>query len=77
MRIARAVPELLALSVGLILFAPVPAEAYLDPGTGSLFIQGVLATLAAAGYALRVYWKRIKAAIGRHPSDEPDSESRT
>lgn len=35
---------------------PADAWAYLDPGTGSLMIQTVIATLAAIGYGLRAYW---------------------
>ncbi|MBW1954198.1 MAG: hypothetical protein JRI76_06450 [Deltaproteobacteria bacterium] len=37
------------------------AEAYLDPGTGSMLVQGLLAAIAAAGVSLGVFWKRIKA----------------
>jgi hypothetical protein len=39
---------------------PTDAFAYLDPGTGSLFVQSLIAALAAVGYGLRVYWSRIR-----------------
>jgi hypothetical protein len=37
-----------------------PAYAYLDPGTGSALIQGVIAAIAAVGVTLKLYWHRIK-----------------
>jgi len=43
------------------LFAPLKSYAYLDPGTGSYMLQILLATLIGAAYALKVYWRKIKA----------------
>lgn len=42
---------------------PVPAHAYIDPGAGSMILQGLLATIAAAFLAIRLYWARIKAFL--------------
>lgn len=39
--------------------------AYLDPGTGSLFIQGIIATVAMAGVTIRLYWQRLLAVFRR------------
>jgi hypothetical protein len=44
---------------------PSDAFAYLDPGTGSLIVQSVIAALAAAGFGLRLYWGRIRTWIKR------------
>lgn len=38
-----------------------PAYAYLDPTTGSILLQGLLAGLAGAVVVLRLYWARLKA----------------
>jgi len=38
-----------------------PAYAYLDPGTGSIILQGLIATVAGALVAGRLYWQRVKA----------------
>ncbi len=38
-----------------------PAFAYLDPGTGSIILQGLIAGLAMAAAAGSMYWRRIKA----------------
>lgn len=44
----------------LLFFASVqPAYAYLDPGTGSYFIQIVIGTVLGGGYILKKYWKEI------------------
>jgi hypothetical protein len=65
--------HILVLVILLAVLFPSDALAYLDPGTGSLFIQGAIATLAAAGYALRLYWSRIQLWFKRRP-DAPESE---
>lgn len=35
------------------------AYAYIDPGTGSAIIQGLLASVALVGVTLRTYWYKI------------------
>ena len=37
-----------------------PAYAYLDPGTGSYFLQIIIATLLGAMYAIKQFWYKIK-----------------
>jgi hypothetical protein len=38
-----------------------PSYAYLDPGTGSIILQSILASVAVAMGVLRLYWYRVKA----------------
>ncbi len=38
-----------------------PSYAYLDPGTGSIILQSILAGVAVAMGVLRLYWYRLKA----------------
>lgn len=38
-----------------------PAYAYLDPGTGSMLIQGLIGAIAAAALTIRLYWHKFKA----------------
>lgn len=33
--------------------------AYLDPGTGSLALQGLIASLLAGLFLLKAYWRRL------------------
>jgi hypothetical protein len=48
-----------------------PALAYLDPGTGSILLQGVIAVIAAGAVALKLYWRRLKSVFGRKPEPGP------
>ena len=48
------------LVFGCTVFAA-PSYAYLDPGTGSIILQSVLASVAVAMGVLRLYWYRLKA----------------
>jgi len=41
------------------------ASAYLDPGTGSMILQGIIAAIAVAGFTLKNYWYRILAFFGK------------
>ncbi len=43
----------------LFVFAP-SVFAYLDPATGSMLIQAVLAGIAAVGVSVGVFWNRLK-----------------
>jgi len=48
----------------------VKPAAYLDPGTGSMLIQILLAVLLGAGVAIRIFWRNIKAFFtGKKASD--------
>mgnify|MGYP006074860297 CR=1 FL=1 len=41
------------------------AAAYLDPGTGSMILQGIIAGIAVAGFTIKSYWYRIRAYFGK------------
>ncbi len=46
------------------LFAPLARNrAYLDPGSGSILLQMVIAAALGAAFAVKVYWKKIKGAF--------------
>ena len=40
-----------------------PAFAYLDPGLGSMLIQGLLAVIATGAVYFSIYWKKFKDFI--------------
>lgn len=46
------------------------AQAYVDPGTGSLIFQVIIATVVGVGAAVRLYWERIKTFLSRTPAPE-------
>jgi hypothetical protein len=41
-----------------------PAYAYLDPGTGSAILQGVIGALAAIAVVAKLYWHRLIRFFG-------------
>jgi len=54
--------------------------AYLDPGTGSMIVQLLVGGLAAAGVALKLYWRRLLSVLHIRRGDpdlkrpEPDRD---
>jgi len=64
-------------AVLLLLALPQDAAAYIDPGTGSLILQGLIAAFAAAAVVIRGYWYRIKAFFRRDKtSAKPATETK-
>jgi hypothetical protein len=53
------------LSIILILLTPSPALAYIDPGTGSIIFQGIIAAAAAGAAVMLSYWQRLKNLFRR------------
>jgi len=45
-------------------------EQYLDPGSGSMIIQMVIAAVLGVGVAVRVFWKNIKGFFTRNKQTE-------
>ena len=41
------------------------AQAYIDPGTGSMFIQSLVAAIAGGLFALKTYWYKLKIFFSR------------
>ncbi|MFK7897001.1 MAG: hypothetical protein AB8G23_14245 [Myxococcota bacterium] len=50
-----------------------PAQAYLDPGTGSMVLQVILGGVAGAMVIGKLYWARFKSLLGLS-SDETSTE---
>jgi len=58
-----------ALAVfALSLVLSTPAYAYLDPGTGSILVQGILAGIAVVSAAVAAFWSRIRRLFTRRES---------
>lgn len=45
---------------------------YLDPGSGSLLVQLLLAAALGIGVAVRIYWNKLKSLFGGHKSGSND-----
>ena len=52
--------KILIISFSLIMFFNTKAFAYLDPGTGSIILQGILGAIAAGATYCSMYWQKIK-----------------
>lgn len=55
--------RLCVLSGTFVAAFTLPAHAYLDPGTGSMILQGILGAIAVAGAAVSVYWNKLKLLV--------------
>jgi hypothetical protein len=62
--------RLIAVALFLVLLSS-PAYAYLDPGTGSMLVQALVAGLAVASAAVAAFWTRIRQLFSRRgkPAD--------
>ena len=59
----------------LMLLMFTDAVAYLDPGTGSMMLQVILGGIAAVGVAIKLYWHKLRVAIGLGKKEETEEES--
>jgi hypothetical protein len=64
MRFSKVVVASLAGSVIAYGASSMPAQAYLDPGTGSMILQVLLGGAAGLALAGKLYWHRFLTAIG-------------
>lgn len=65
---------LLTIIVVAMLACPPDAQAYIDPGTGSFVIQGIIAAVVGAGVAVKLFWGRIKATLAGRQPDQRDGD---
>lgn len=59
MRISLHVITRASAVAALLTMTTVDAFAYLDPGTGSIILQGLIAAFAAVAVTARIYWRKI------------------
>ena len=44
---------------------PTDAHAYLDPGTGSMILQGILGSLLLIGGGISIFWRKFTSLFSR------------
>lgn len=69
--------ELTAFAAVIALFLavlPTDANAYIDPGTGSMIIQVILAAFLGAIVTCKQWWGVLKAKLSGKPSSPPQDE---
>ena len=65
----------IALLATLLVPIASPAQAYLDPGTGSMILQGLIGAVVGGLIALKLYWARLKNFITGNRADLPTDDS--
>jgi hypothetical protein len=63
------------LALVVVLLVPAAARAYIDPGSGSLVFQGIIAAVLGVGVAIRLFWQRIKARLTGRRRPDPDRDA--
>jgi len=58
--------KLITLSFIYLLCSISKANAYLDPGTGSIILQGILAFIAGTAATISLYWANFKTFIKKN-----------
>lgn len=53
------------LPLVLVALSEAPLQAYIDPGTGSMMLQGIIAAVAGAAVTLRMSWSWIRGWLSR------------
>lgn len=63
----------LAFLAALTCLFTTPAHAYLDPGTGSMILQGIIGAIAVGAAYISIFWHRVKSLFS--PSSRTASKS--
>ena len=62
------------MTIGQLIGHLTDQHPYLDPGSGSILNQVLLAGLLGAGILLRASWSRIVKLFGRNKPDQTEDE---
>jgi hypothetical protein len=58
----------------LLVLMTANAHAYLDPGTGSIVLQAIVAGVASSLFVIRMYWQKLLTVMGMRT--EQDNQSK-
>ena len=62
----------IVLFLFFVFYIPSNAYAYIDPGTGSMLLTALVASLAAIGTTTSIYWSKIKSFFSKkEKNDKP------
>lgn len=65
---------LVTLSAMLLIFAQ-PAFAYVDPGSGGMILQLLVAGTVGLGMWIKLYWRRFLSMFHRKSEKTPDASA--
>ena len=63
--------SLASLVLLLLVLTTRPAHAYLDPASGSMILQVIVAAVAALLITIKAFWHKIRGMFGGSPTEEP------
>ena len=66
---------LAALLFAAAISVPRDAQAYLDPGTGSMLLQGLIAGVAGGMAVIGLYWSKLKGFLASRGSKDLPSDA--
>jgi hypothetical protein len=64
-----------ALLFAAVIGIPQDAQAYLDPGTGSMLLQGLIAGVAGGLAVIGLYWSKFKGFLASRGSKDVSSDA--
>lgn len=72
----RAMTRLAIYSTSCLLLMTGTSHAYLDPGTASILLQGLIAGVAGGIVMMKLYWAKVKSffSFNKKKEDEVDKE---
>ncbi len=62
--------SLASLVLVLLMLTTRPAHAYLDPASGSMILQVIVAAVAALLITIKAFWHKIRGMFGSSPTEE-------
>jgi hypothetical protein len=65
MKVLTGFKNVVIITIILLLCSTCKAHAYIDPGTGSYIIQVIIGGLLGAVFALKIYWKKVRAYFSK------------
>lgn len=64
-----------AAAAAIIFLTAGSAQAYLDPGSGSMLLQLILGGIAGLVVAIKLYWHKVLGLFGARSKEENDKTS--
>ncbi len=64
----------LLLAAALLCGTCGPAFAYIDPGTGSMILQGIIGAVAGGLVVAKIYWSKIVALVSGQSRSHSDTD---
>ncbi|OYT25760.1 MAG: hypothetical protein B6U97_04930 [Candidatus Altiarchaeales archaeon ex4484_96] len=62
------------IGITIILLLASNTKAYIDPGTGSMIFQMLIASLVGLIFMLKLYWKNLKNRIKKQLNKNPNKK---